>query len=171
MISNLTSVIIPNPIQTRLVQEHYYYYLNSTTNQTFAAQIICSGYINGSIVVISPRNERLIFQSIDFVPNNTDQMIDQNIPFSASFDSVYLMEDIVPGENSVNLTRSQGAFFNPNLQKLSNITSEIVTFPLGTAVFRADLYDLLSNQIITTLNVSTTVFVTINPHSSEFGGY
>lgn len=98
-------------------------------------------------------------------------MIDPNKLFGASVVSVNFMEDIVPGENLVNLTRSQEADFNPNLQKLSNITSETVTFPLGIKVFRADLYDLPSNQIIISLNVSTTVFATINPHSSEFGGY
>jgi hypothetical protein len=171
IISNLTPAITANTIETRLVQEHYYYYLNRTTNQTIGAQIICSGYMNGSLVVISPRNMHLHFYNIDLIMNNTDQMIDPRFLIDASIGSIEFWKDLVPGENLLNFTESQGADFNPNLQKLSNITSDVVTFPYGINVFRADLYDLPRIHIITSLNVSTPVFVTINPNSSESGGY
>jgi cell division protein FtsB len=169
-ISNLTPVIIPSQIQTQLAQEHYYYYLNRSTEQIIGAQIICSGYMNGSLVVISPCKARLNFEKTDFVPDNTDQMIDPNklnLTFSSA---VWLQEDMVPGENLVNLTESLQVAFSPNLQKLSDITSETVTFRFGDMIFLATLYDLQGRQIAST-SLSTAVLVTINPHSSTFGGY
>jgi hypothetical protein len=159
MLSNFTSIIVPNPQQGHLDEDGYY--SNGTTNPT-----ISRGWLNGSITVITSHYGNLTVEILNFSVNDYFNML---IPEKTNLTTVDYTNEyrygthvnfIVLGLNQLTFAVNLEATLYPNPQKLPSMSGSYSDFPIGVLFLKVKLFEPQINAT-TTQVFSSIVFVTV----------
>jgi hypothetical protein len=159
MLSNFTSIIIPSPAQAQLSWGGYY--SNGTTSPT-----VTTGWLNISLVVITPHYGLLYANIEDFTPSDEYQMLDTpkthltDVSYASGYQANQHLKYVISGINQLNIEIQLQASFYPNSQKLPVAPDSAVTFPIGELSLQMELFDSQTSQTTTRPFVSN-IFVTV----------
>jgi hypothetical protein len=159
ILSNFTSIIVPNPERGFLNEGGYYF--NGTTSSSNP-----KGWLNVSLTVITPHYGNVSVEIMNFSVSDYFNML---IPEKANLTTVSYTPEyqyskhvgyVVSGLNQLSFSLNLEATVYPNPQKLPSTSPSESEFPIGVLFLQAKLFDAQTDLTITQ-DFSTIIFVTI----------